>query len=499
MMDKSMMDKSITAERELVPAASRQSKPAFASELVNDIHSQLNRTTIKQRFTPESAEEIAEKIKQAQRSGDFISTACGRHAMGGQQFLTQGFLLDMTRMNRVIKFDTENGLVEAEAGIFWPDLIDSIKEIQRNLPNTQARPWVIAQKQTGGDRLSLGGALSANIHGRGLRKAPFVQDIEQFTLITAGGEIKTCSRTENSHLFKLAVGGYGLFGVVSSLTLRLIPQTTLRRSVTVCHARELMPLLQQRIRGGATYGDFQFAIDSTSADFLQRGILSTYAPTEGKPLAGEDDGAGKKLLSVEDWRRLLFLAHTDKTAAFRGYADHYLATDGQLYSSDTFQLATYIDGYHEAIDKHTRSKGSEMISELYVPRDCLTQFLKEAAPMLRRQEANVIYGTVRLIDQDNETFLRWAKQSWACIIFNLHFEHSASGVAKAGRSFRSLIDLAIKFGGSYYLTYHRFAEKAQLLACYPEMPEFIARKRELDPHGLFRSDWFDHYAAMFQS
>ncbi len=72
----------------------------------------------------------------------------------------------------------------------------------------------------------------------------------------------------------------------------------------------------------------------------------------------------------------------------------------------------------------------------------------------------MIYGTIRLIERDDESFLAWAREPWACIIFNLHVEHTAGGDRKAAGDFRRLIDRAIERGGSYYLTYHRWADRA---------------------------------------
>jgi len=54
-----------------------------------------------------------------------------------------------------------------------------------------AKPWGIIQKQTGTDRLSIGGGLSANIHGRGLRLKAFIGDIEPFRLVLADGQAVT--------------------------------------------------------------------------------------------------------------------------------------------------------------------------------------------------------------------------------------------------------------------------------------------------------------------
>jgi len=113
---------------------------------------------------------------------------------------------------------------------------------------------------------------------------------------------------------------------------------------------------------------------------------------------------------------------------------------------------------------------------------------------LRQLRADVIYGTVRLIERDDETLLRWAREDWACIIFNLHTAHDAASLEHTATCNRALIDVAIGFGGSFYLTYHRHATRAQLDACYPQFRAFESAKRRHDPEARFMSDWFRHYA-----
>ena len=96
--------------------------------------------------------------------------------------------------------------------------------------------------------------------------------------------------------------------------------------------------------------------------------------------------------------------------------------------------------------------------------------MEDARDVLRAHHANVIYGTVRLIEQDDETFLPWAKDRYACIIFNLHVDHTPREIDRAADAFRALIDLGITHGGSYYLTYHRWARQDQVERCYPAVP-----------------------------
>ena len=165
------------------------------------------------------------------------------------------------------------------------------------------------------------------------------------------------------------------------------------------------------------------------------------------------------------------------------YVGHYLETSGQVYLSDRHQLATYVPGYHWP-------GSSEMITELYVPRPLLADFLSAAARDMRALDADIVYGTVRLIERDDETVLAWARNPWACVVLNLHVEHTAAGVEHAVVAFRRLIDLALERGGSFYLTYHRLATRRQLLTAYPQLPGFLDAKADVDPGELFQSDWY---------
>jgi FAD/FMN-containing dehydrogenase len=113
-----------------------------------------------------------------------------------------------------------------------------------------------------------------------------------------------------------------------------------------------------------------------------------------------------------------------------------------------------------------------------------------------KHDVDLIYGTIRLIKKDEDAFLKWAKQDYACIIFNLHVDHDEAGLDRVRSAFRRLIDRAIDFGGSYFLTYHRYADREQLLRCYPEFPAFLRLKRAWDPKARLSSDWFQHYDAL---
>jgi FAD/FMN-containing dehydrogenase len=444
---------------------------------VNDIQSQLNLTRVRRIVKPRSLDAVQAALRDAHAEGRPVSVCNGRHAMGGQQFGTDMVLLDVNDLNRVVSFDREAGRVEVEAGIQWPDLMAYLEREQAGV----AKPWAIRQKQTGIDTVGIGGSLGSNIHGRGLRFAPFIADVESFVLVDAAGRARTCSRTENAELFSLAIGGYGLFGVITHATLRLVPRSKVERVVKVIPVRDLLAEIAPRIEEGCLYGDCQFSTDLTGDGATHPGVLSCYRPI---PMEAEIP-PGQKRLSKDQWLDLYLLARTDKLKAFGVYSSYYLSTNGQRYWSDTHQNAGSFQ------------RGTEMITEVYVRSDAFVPFMTTARKDFVEHRVDPTYGTIRFIEKDAESFLPWAKERYVCIVCNLHVVHTRKGKSKAKEDFRRIIDRAIEHGGSYYLTYHRFATRRQVQACFPQLPEFLRLKKKYDPQERFQSDWYRHHKEMF--
>ncbi|MEJ0085541.1 MAG: FAD-binding oxidoreductase [Pseudomonadota bacterium] len=458
---------------------------------VNDTHSALNHTPVARIVEPQCVGDVADAVAAVRKRGESLSIAGARHAMGGQQFLRGSTLLDMRQLKHVRWFDRGRALLEVEAGITWPDVIRGYLSLQRGT----GPAFGIRQKQTGADRLTLGGAVAANIHGRGLAAQPFVSDIEGLEVVTPAGGLVRCSRSEHPQLFRHVVGGYGLFGVVTAVTLRLVPRVKVERCVAQLDIDGLIEAFDDRIAAGHLYGDFQFATAPDSPEFLRTGVLSSYRPVDESRAIPAD----QRRLSQQDWNELLTLAHDDKRTAFRRFTEFYLATHGQLYWSDTHQLNLYLEDYHGALDHRLGAavRGSEMITELYVPRSKLLHFMNDVRRDFRLNGVDFIYGTIRLIDKERETALPWARESWACVIFNLHVDHRPQDIERAAGHFRRLIDHALRQGGSYFLTYHRFANAAQVEAAHPAIREFLAAKLAADPQGVLQSDWYRHTRGLF--
>lgn len=459
--------------------------------LVNDVHSQLNPTWVSKVIQVQSRESLQELIRHTRKEGKAISFCGSRHAGGGQQFASNSLLADMTRMNRVLNFDQEKGLLEVEAGIRWPELLLYLERAQQD----RQHPWGISQKQTGGDHLTIGGALSANAHGQGLKLKPFISDVESFTLINSTGQELVCSRDSNKELFRTVIGGYGLFGVIHSITLRLVRRRKVQRIVEMIGIEELDGKVESCISRGYPYGDFQVNIDTQSKSYLQNGIFSGYQLVDQASLIAEEDHA----LSELEWFNFVLGAHVNKHETFEAYVKFFQSSNGHVNWSDVWQSGPYMLNYHRVIDRrlHEPQKATEILTEVYVPRKDLATFFEDVRADFIKNNVDLIYSTVRFIEQDNESFLPWAKNTYACVIFNLHTVHTPDGIEHAASALKRLIDLAIKYGGSYYLTYHKYASQEQVLTCYPQFPEFLKSKLNHDPDELFQSDWYRHYKQLF--
>lgn len=457
-------------------------------ELLNDVHSRLNPTRVLRVERPSTVADVVALVRSAARSGLTISVCGGRHAMGGQQFGEGCVQIDCTGLRSALSFDAERGLLTIEGGADWPTIIDASHAAQ----GSNLR-WGIRQKQTGADHLTLAGAIAANAHGRGLLMQPIGDDIEDCTVVLADGEVVRCSREERPGLFAHVIGGYGLFGIVVAATLRLGPRLRLERLVDILDLDDAMNAIRRRVAEGCLYGDFQYAIEPTDRGFLKRGVMACYreAPAGARVSEGEGD------LSRDAWLHLLALAHRDKPRAFTEYAKHYVGTHGRVYWSDSMQLSLYIPAYSEfllsaGVRHPSEPDESLVIGELYVLPERLVDFMDAARKVLITTGVEDIYGTIRSIRRDRDSALPWAREDFACVIFNLRTTHTPEGVQRTHEAFRLLYDEALSRGGSFFLTYHRAARPDQLRRAYPGLGDFIACKLRYDPQERFQSEWYRH-------
>ena len=149
-----------------------------------------------------------------ERSPTLIARGNGRSY--GDAALNPDLTLSMLKMDQMQSFDEKTGLVTCEAGVLLADILDVF------VPRGWFPPVVPGTKF-----VTVGGMIAADVHGKNHhRDGSFGAHVESLFLVTADGETRTCSRTENADLFRATLGGMGLTGVILSASFRLKPIET---------------------------------------------------------------------------------------------------------------------------------------------------------------------------------------------------------------------------------------------------------------------------------
>ncbi|MCZ4135960.1 FAD-binding oxidoreductase, partial [Escherichia coli] len=94
---------------------------------------------------------------------------------------------------------------------------------------------------------TIGGSISVNAHGRDLRNGSLIQSVQSFRLLTADGRVRDVSRTDHAELFPLALGGYGLFGLILDVTLSLTDDEVLRLATDRLQAEEYPDYFRRQV------------------------------------------------------------------------------------------------------------------------------------------------------------------------------------------------------------------------------------------------------------
>lgn len=160
-------------------------------------------------FRPEKRRLVA-SILGARSERNYIARGLGR-SYGDAAVNGGGGVLDHSRLNRMISFNRETGVLECESGVSLAEILDTF--VPRGfflsvLPGTKF--------------VTVGGAIANDVHGKNHhRDGTFSQFVDSFDLLTACGEVLTCTPDQNSDAFWATVGGIGLTGIILTARIRL--------------------------------------------------------------------------------------------------------------------------------------------------------------------------------------------------------------------------------------------------------------------------------------
>ena len=160
---------------------------------------------------PKRAEEIVEAFELARKTGLTVTARGAGRSYNDASLNGGGIVIDMSGMNRIINWDPVTGRVTAEAGVTIQQLWQSVE------PEGWWPPVVSGTMLT-----TLGGCLSANVHGKNnFKVGPIGEHVLEFTAILPTGAEVTCSPKKNADLFYAMISGLGMFGIFTSIMMQM--------------------------------------------------------------------------------------------------------------------------------------------------------------------------------------------------------------------------------------------------------------------------------------
>ncbi len=454
-----------------------QSLPPSGSVVANDV-SRLNPISVRQVYEIHDVEQIREALRAAAKLHIKVSIAGKRHSQGGQTAYPQGVVLDMTAFNRILRLDQQHKILTVQSGATWEQIQDYIN------------PYGLAvEVQQASNIFTVGGSLSVNAHGRDPNYGPVIQTVRGFRLMKADGSVVNVSRNDNGELFPLVIGGYGLFGVILDVDLQLTDDDVYEKHEQGMSYTEYPRYFLKSVKGNPEVG-LEYAWPSIrKKDFLQHFAVYTFTKTKKRPtgiLNLQQEG------EIEFNRTALAMSrHSELGKDMRWFLQESVAdlvTTHTISRNNAMRPPVKFLAYDAPSD-------TDILQEYFVPVGNLVSAIDDFRKVLLEEKVNLLSATIRYVPRDSESFLSYAREDCFALVLYINQPLSAQGKSHAEQWTRKLVDAALHNRGSYYLPYQQYPSREQIRLAYPMLDDFVAKKKMLDPEGIFSSSFYERYFA----
>lgn len=162
-------------------------------------------------YRPSTSAQLRDLFALARQSGLTIGFRGGGNSYGDAALNNENILVDFRRMNRILAWDPQSGIIQVEPGV-------TLEQLWQHVLEDGWWPPVA----TGTMQITLGGGVAMNVHGKNAWKVgPIGDHVVAFDLMLPSGEIIPCSREDNEEIFHAAIGGFGMLGAFTTLTLQM--------------------------------------------------------------------------------------------------------------------------------------------------------------------------------------------------------------------------------------------------------------------------------------
>lgn len=171
----------------------------------------MNEAVLSYVYRPTTIAGIREAFETARAHGLKVGLRGAGRSYGDASLSGENVCLDLTRMNRILDWNPQTGVLVIEPGV-------TLRQLWQYVVGDGWWPPVVSGTMT----VTMGGALGMNFHGKNnFKMGPIGDHVLEFDLLLPTGELATCSREQNADLFYAAIGSFGMLGCFTRIALQM--------------------------------------------------------------------------------------------------------------------------------------------------------------------------------------------------------------------------------------------------------------------------------------
>jgi L-gulonolactone oxidase len=404
---------------------------------------------------PGTVEELQEVVSRAAELGQQIRAAASGHSFTDTA-CTDGVMVKLEGLNRVLEVDRDAGLAKVEGGVVIRDLSEQLYQQGLALENLGDI-----------DVQTISGAISTATHGTGERFRNISSQVESVEIVTSDGSVVECARGSDPDLWRAARVGVGSLGVIANLTLRCVPAFTIRRRDHPLPLDETLARLDELAAGS---DHFEFYVFPHSDVALCR---------ESKRLDQPPEPRGR----IQEY----LLETVLENEVFR-----LLCNVGRLFPSRIpaiNRMIPRIAGSSVKTDRSYRVFSTKRVvrfteMEYAIPREAGPEALRRVLDMIERRGFAVPFPIEFRVVASDDAYLSTAYGRDTVYVA----VHMYRGMAWEPY-FRAVEAIMDDYEGRPHWGKRHFQSAATLAPRYPEWERFQAERARLDPEGVFQNDY----------
>jgi L-gulonolactone oxidase len=406
---------------------------------------------------PRTREGLIADVIAATEQGRPLKVAGSGHSFSGAA-LTNGVMLDLGLLDRILDYDPGGGRVKVEAGVVLGTL------------NRRLDQRGLALESLGDiDRQTLAGSISTGTHGTGARYRNLSSQVEAIEMVSADGTFHEISEDSDADTLRAARIGLGALGAIYSVTLRTITNFRIDRTD---RARPLADVLDGLDHLVDANDHFEFYVFPHTETALCRESTRTQAPAQPPSPAA----VYAQEVVVENWVGGAF-------AAVARHVPAAIPTLSRLAAAGTGK-SRKLDSSFRVYASERRIKFTEM--EYAIPRENAREAVERVLAIASRPELEVCFPIeVRFVAGDD------------AMLSPAHGRDSAYVAVHHDRRgdwqpyFDAVAGVMSDYGGRPHWGKRHALTAAELSGLYPRYEDFKDVRSRLDPGGAFANPYLE--------